>query len=98
VRADPSPDSLLVAQALMTHFPASLDMEAFGNVAYKLRNMDADMHSYFQQVIESINESVASINSRTNGASRSGCARHAVTTSPANSRMVATAARARGGG
>ena len=42
----------------MTHFPASLDMEeAFGTVAYKLRNMDADMHSYFQQVIESINES-----------------------------------------
>lgn len=58
VRADPSPDSLLVAQALMTHFPAPLNMEeAFGTVAYKLRNMAADMHSYFQQVIESINES-----------------------------------------
>ena len=53
LRTDPSPDSLVIAQALMTEYPESLGMEeAFGTLAYKLRRMDAKMNAQFQQVLE----------------------------------------------
>jgi hypothetical protein len=58
LRTDPSPDSLLIAQALMTEYPESLGMEeAFGTLAYKLRQMDANINAQFQRMHDSVDQS-----------------------------------------
>lgn len=51
LRTDPSAESLIIAQALMTEYPESLGMqEAFGGLYYKMRRMDESINASFERM------------------------------------------------
>ncbi len=57
LHTDPSRDSLVIAEALMTEYPESLGMqEAFGGLYYKLRRVDESMNAQFERVLESLDQ------------------------------------------
>jgi hypothetical protein len=58
LHTDPSAESLIIAEALMTEYPESLGMqEAFGGLYYNMRRMDESMNASFERVLDAIDQS-----------------------------------------
>ncbi|WP_131832972.1 hypothetical protein [Mycobacteroides abscessus] len=58
LRTDPSAESLIIAQALMTEYPGALGIqEAFSGLYYKVRRMDESINAQFERVLGAIDQS-----------------------------------------
>jgi hypothetical protein len=58
LHTNPSAESLIIAQALMTEYPESLGIqEAFGGLYYKVRRMDESINAQFERVLDAIDQS-----------------------------------------